>query len=275
MIENEVWKSLPGVPGIEVSTLGRVRTLDKMVWNGRGTYPIKGRVLKQQKNNSGYLIVSIPVDGKWSKKLVHRMIAKAFIPNPEELPQVNHKDCNRTNNNVENLEFCTASYNNQYREKYGVSRTEAVGHRLFTINLETLEILHFRSQGEAGRALGINQANISAVIKGKLKQAGGYYFKEDDGNGVEIDKDKLNDIMAGMNFTGGIFSVNLKTLEVSRFNSQSEASRALGASVGNINNVIKGRYRYTKGYWFVNDDGHSVDVVKSKLHDIGKTGLKI
>jgi len=47
MIENEVWKSLPGVPGIEASTLGRVRTLDKMVWNGRGTYPIKGRVLKQ------------------------------------------------------------------------------------------------------------------------------------------------------------------------------------------------------------------------------------
>lgn len=273
--ESEIWRALPGVPGIEVSTFGRVRTLDKMVWNGRGTYPIKGRVLKQHKNNSGYPIVSIPIDGKWTTKLVHRLIAKAFIPNPDNLPQVNHKDCNRANNNVENLEWCTASYNNQYREKYGISRAEAVGHHLFAINLATLEVSQFHSQTEAGQALGVGQTNISMVIKGKIKQTGGYLFKEDDGNVIEIDKDKLNDIVDGMNFTGGVFSVNLNTLEVSRFKSQSEASRALGLSVGNINNVIKGRYKQTNGYWFVKDDGHAVDVVKSKLHDVGGTGLKI
>jgi len=273
--KSEVWKSHPDIPGLQVSTLGRVRTLDKMVSNGKGMRLVKGHVLNPFVSNSGYVRMNFRVNGKRVNKSVHRLVAQTFIENPNNLPQVNHKDCDRANNNVENLEWCTASYNSQYREKYGVSRAEAAGKPVFAINLSTLEVTHFQSQNEAGQALGINKASINIVIKGKIKQAGGYYFKEDDGNGVEIDKDKLNDIADSMHFTGGVFAVNLKTLEVSRFNSQSEASLVLGASVGNINNVIKGRYRYTKGYWFVRDDGHAVDVVKSKLHDIGGTGLKI
>lgn len=199
--EKEIWRAHPGISGIEVSTLGRVRTLDRVVASkGNGTRLVKGRILKQC-DDRGYLQVYFRVNGKHIGKLVHRLVAETFIPNPENLPQVNHLDCNRTNNNVENLEFCTASYNNQYKEKFGISNTESLGHPLFAINLTTLEVSHFRSQREA--------------------------------------------------------------------------SRALGADSGSINNVIKGRYRYTKGYWFVNDDGHAVDVVKNKLHDVGGIGLKI
>ena len=274
--EEEIWRAHPEYTGTEVSTFGRVRTLDRVVPCGEnGTRFVKGRILKQCENVNGYLQVGIPIDGKWSMKRVNRLIAQTFIQNPKNLPQVNHRDCDRKNNNVDNLEWCTASYNRRYQEKFGISSTEARGHPLFAINLDTLEVLHFRSRVEAGRKLGISDGNINSVIKGSRKTAGGFWFKEDDGDGIEIDNDKLNDIAAGMNFTGGIFAVNLKTLEVSRFNSQSEASRVLGISVGNINSVIKGRHRYTKGYWFVNDDGHAVDVVKSKLHDIGGTGLKI
>ena len=65
MIEKEVWKSLPGVPGIEVSTLGRVRTLDRVVsCRGNGTRFVKGHVLKQRGNGKGYLLVNIPIAGK-------------------------------------------------------------------------------------------------------------------------------------------------------------------------------------------------------------------
>lgn len=72
-----------------------------------------------------------------------------------------------------------------------------------------------------------------------------------------------------------LFAISLDTLEVLHFRSQREASRELGADSGSINNVIKGKYKYTHGYWFVSDDGHAVDVVKSKLHDVGGVGLKI
>jgi len=261
-METEIWKAHPEYAGIEVSSFGRVRS-------------VKGHYYKILTRSDGYLQVSTKINGKPIHKLAHRLVAETFIPNSNNLPQVNHKDCNKTNNNANNLEWCNNSYNQKYRDKFGISNTESKGHPLFAVNLGTLEVSYFRAQREASRALEVNQASISAVIKGKYKQAGGYYFKEDDGNGIEIDKDKLNDIVDGMRFRGGVFAVNLYTLEVSRFNSQNEASRALGVFQQNINRIIKGKRKTAHGYWFTNDDGHAVDVVKNKLHDIGKTGLKL
>ena len=193
--EGEIWKALQGVPGIEVSTFGRVRTLDKMVWNGWGDYPIKGRILKQYDNvANGYSQVHVTVYGKPTVKYVHRLVAQAFIPNPDNLPQVNHKNCIRDDNRVENLEFCTASYNRRYQEKFGISSTEARGHPLFAINLKTFEVSQFQSQHEAGQALGVDQGNINNVIKGRLKQTNGYWFVNDDGHAVDVVKSKLHDV---------------------------------------------------------------------------------
>jgi len=266
----EIWKSHPDIAGIEVSTLGRVRTLDRVVSSEKRTQFFKGRILKPSSQKGGYLKVGVKVNDKFISKKVHRLVAQAFIPNPENLPEVNHKDCNRANNNVENLEFCTRSYNRQYREKYGVSQTEALGNPVFAINLATLGVSHFSSQAEAGRVLGVFNQSISNVIKGKIKQTGGYWFKEDDDNGIETDNDKLKGIVDGMPFRGGVFVVNLITSEISRFNSQREASRVLGVSHGNINKVIEGRMKQTGGYWFTNDDGNADDTIKQKLHDIKK-----
>lgn len=176
----EIWKAHPEYAGIEVSTLGRVRTLDKMVWNGRATYFKKGRVLKQHDNGKGYLQVSVSIDGKRVTKKVHRLVAQTFTKNTDNLPQVNHKDCDRTNNAVSNLEWCTAKYNSQYRDKYGLSNTESLGHPVFAINLNTLEVSSYPSQSEASRALRVFQPNINNVIKGKAKHAGVYCFREDD-----------------------------------------------------------------------------------------------
>lgn len=184
----ESWKRHSNIEKLEVSSFGRVRS-------------VNGHYYKSYLINSGYLQIQFRMNKKHVHKSVHRLVAQVFIPNPDNLPEVNHKDCDKTNNKVENLEWCTSSYNKQYREKFGISTTESQGHPLFAINLTTLEISHFRSQWEASRELRIDQANINKVINGKHNQ--------------------------------------------------------------------------TVGYWFVNDDSHAVDVVKSKLHDIGKTGLKI
>lgn len=264
--EKEIWRVHPDISGIEVSTLGRVRTLDKLGSRENRTYSKKGHVLKQSNSSNGYPQVSVKVDVKWTSKRVHRLVAQTFIPNPDNLPDVNHIDCNRKNNNVENLEWCTASYNNQYREKFG----KALGQPVFAVSLATLEVLHFRSQTEAGRALGIQPSNIGAVLKGRIKQIGGYWFKKDDNNGIETDNDKLKGIVDGMPFIGGIFVVNLITSEVSRFNSPKEAGKVLGVSHGNINKVIEGRMRQTGGYWFVNDDENADDAINRKLQEIKK-----
>ena len=275
--KKEIWKAHPDIPGIEVSTLGRVRTLNKVVpCRGNGTRLVKGRVLKQYDDKGGYLKTSIPINGKWTTKAVHRLVAQAFIPNHDGLPEINHKDNDRTNNNVENLEWCTREYNVAYREKYGKPAKDFVPKSpVYAVNLKTLEVLHFSSQHEAGRALGVYVQNINKVVKGNRSYAGGYYFKEDEGNGIKIDRDKLNYIVNGMRFIGGVFAVNLNTSEVSRFESQMEAGRVLGVSQGNINMVIKGKRNYAGGFWFTNADDKADDAINRKLYEIGKTGLNI
>ena len=185
--EKEIWKSLQGVSGVEVSTFGRVRTLDRVVSGKNGTRFIKGRVLKQSNDKDGYLQVSIQINRKRNTKRVHQLVAQTFISNPDNLPQVNHKDCDRTNNNVENLEWCDNSYNVQYREKFGEAQNKPV----LAINLATLEASSFCSQSEASRVLGFNRSNISAVINGIQKTVHGYWFKNDDST-VNVVKQKLD-----------------------------------------------------------------------------------
>ena len=178
----EIWKALPGFPGVEISTLGKVRTLDRVVSSESGTYFTEGKVLKQYKSTDGYLLVSIPINGKWTMKVVHRLIAQAFIENPDNLQEVNHKDCDRKNNNVDNLEWCTHKENIAYRDKCGhTAKNNAPKSPVFAVNLTTLEVSRYQSQHEAGRALGVNQSSIFRVIKGKQKQVHGFWFLNDDG----------------------------------------------------------------------------------------------
>lgn len=188
--QKELWRKHPEIDKIEVSTFGRVRTLDRITSNGRGSYSVKGHVLKQCNDRDGYLTVCVPVDRKWTVKRVHRLVAQTFLPNINSLPMINHKDCNRANNNVENLEWCDNSYNMQYREKYG----EALGHPVFAINLKTLKVSRFPSQIEASRVLGTFNQNVSMVIKGNLSHTHGFLFVNADDKAVDLTKQKLREI---------------------------------------------------------------------------------
>ena len=192
--KTEIWREHPDINIIEVSSFGRVRTLDRIVPRKNGTYPVKGHVLTQQDNGHGYSYVHFNIDGKQVHKYVHRLVAQTFIPNPTNFPEVNHKDCNTKNNNVENLEFCTASYNAKYREKFGISNTESKGHPLFAIDLNTMKVSKFRAQHEASREFGVDNSHICAVINGRYKQAGGFWFVNDDDKAVDLTKQKLREI---------------------------------------------------------------------------------
>ena len=192
--EEEIWRTHPEIEKIEVSTFGKVRTLDRVVSSEKRTQFIKGQVLKQNVINNGYLQVQFRVNGKRIHKLVHRLVAETFLSNHDNLPYVNHKDCDTTNNNVDNLEFCTASYNRRYQEKFGISSSEARGHPLFAVNLSTLEVSHFRAQIEASRLLGVDRRNINKVIKGKYKQTGGFWFTNADKNADDVINRKIQEI---------------------------------------------------------------------------------
>ena len=117
----EEWRDVVGYEGkYQVSNLGNVRSVDRIVIDtGKGgtirNRTIKGKLLKQQLNRQGYYtVVLYPIVKGHRETLVSRMVAKAFIPNPDNLPCVNHRDENPKNNSVDNLEWCTKEYNNQY-----------------------------------------------------------------------------------------------------------------------------------------------------------------
>ena len=112
----EIWRPVVGYEGLyEVSSYGRVRSLDRYVKGKSESYRlIKGKVLSGSITKDGYVRCLIKVNGVGRSYFVHRLVAEAFIPNPDNLPQVNHKDEDKTNNNVDNLEWCDAKYNNNY-----------------------------------------------------------------------------------------------------------------------------------------------------------------
>ena len=122
---NEEWKSIKGYEGLyEISNLGNVKSLSRMKINNRGYQKTKERIAKPVKHNSEYYRVSLTNNNHERKYFsIHRLVAEAFLPNPDNLPQVNHKDGNKTNNKVENLEWCSRSYNLQHAYDNGLKPT--------------------------------------------------------------------------------------------------------------------------------------------------------
>jgi len=192
MSDIEVWRQHPEFCFIEASTFGRIRTLDRKVPQGSSKRFVKGQILKKYDNGSGYLMVQFSMNGKNIHKLVHRLVAETFISNPNNWAEVNHRNDDPTNNNVDNLEWCTHEYNMQYKNKYGKS----LGHPVLAINLTTLEVSRFPSQGETSRKLRMSDGNINEVIKGKRKQTHGYWFTNADDNAVEATRDRFDDVVA-------------------------------------------------------------------------------
>ena len=109
----EEWRPIEGYEGLyEVSSYGRVRSLDRFIVDSLGHKRFyKGKVLSPIKDKNGYLSVKLQEGNKHN---IHRLVAQEFIENPDNLPQVNHKDENKSNNRVDNLEWCDQAYNNLY-----------------------------------------------------------------------------------------------------------------------------------------------------------------
>lgn len=126
-IENEFWKDIPNYEGLyKINTLGEVRSMERKIIDkgGKRQRTIRGGVKKQTLLSNGYYAVGLWKNNKQKLEFVHRLIAMAFIPNPENLPEINHIDGNKTNNNIENLEWCTQFQNMKHAFETGLIPTK-------------------------------------------------------------------------------------------------------------------------------------------------------
>lgn len=261
--EQAIWKPYPDYPFIEANQFGEVRAVDRVVMRKDGKkYPVKSHILKQYKNKNGYIYVHFGLNGKVVNLLVHRIIATCFVPNPHNLPEVNHKDNDRTNNAASNLEWCTRQYNSDYKNNFGTSAAEVLGHPTFAVDLITGKVLRFETQSEAAHQLGVSVGDLNNVIKGLYNQTGGYWFTEDES---EITEEKIKEIKANMHFYGGVIAVNTETFEVFCFESQQEAARQLGVNRGNIGSVARGQRNRAGNYWFCYADENAVEKIREKF----------
>lgn len=162
MLENcEVWKDIKGYEGrYQVSNYGRVWSI------------ISQRYLKFRYDKDGYLLVTLYAkNGKAITEKVHRLVALTFISNPFGFPQVNHKDEDKTNNFISNLEWVSPKYNVNYGTRNDRA-SKAMMKPVYCVELKKF----YKSQTEAAQELNLKQANISAVCRGKAKTTGGYHF---------------------------------------------------------------------------------------------------
>lgn len=175
----EIWKDVVGYEGYyQVSNLGRVRSLDKEVNCLKGQKRIaKGKVLKLIPYTNGYLSVRLSADNAQKKVLVHRLVAIAFLPNPNELPEVNHKDEVRTNNCLDNLEWCDRSYNVHYGTALQRMKESRKVRPVIQKDLDGNVIKRWRSILDAGKGVGVNHSSIMRVCQGKQHTSMGYKWE--------------------------------------------------------------------------------------------------
>lgn len=181
----ERWADIPGYEGMyQVSDLGNVRSLDRVSTHSiRGAIKLHGKVLKGGLCK-GYPMVALCKDGKSKTHKVHRLVAAAFVPNPEGLPEVNHRDGCKSNNAARNLEWCTHSCNIRHAYAVGLKTprndmTKAVNALKKPVKqiLNGCVVAVYESAREAERVTGVYSTAIGRCCSGKAKSAGGYCWQ--------------------------------------------------------------------------------------------------
>lgn len=178
----EIWKDIPGYEGLyQVSNLGRVKSLDRFVKTGMGTRHQEEIIVKPTTLNGGYLKIRLYKDGTTSGRLVHRLVAEMFKPNIENKTDVNHKNGDKTDNRVDNLEWVSHKENMQHAFAMGL-----IGGKHFLNNKgskavsqydENMTLIEtYPSMHEAERKTGIRQGIISTSVH-RGSKVGGYIWK--------------------------------------------------------------------------------------------------
>ena len=180
-MKNEEWRDVVGYEGLyQVSSMGRVKSLERKVPKGYGERTVKERILKPKTNRYGYLIVGLYAGGKRKMFFVHRLVCQAFHDNPDNKLDVNHINENKTDNRACNLEWCTRRENVNHGTR-NVRAGKAIAKALskpvgqYTLDGDLVKV--WQSTSEVERQTGFSQGNISEVANGNRKTAHGFIWK--------------------------------------------------------------------------------------------------
>lgn len=186
MTKEENWKDILGYEGFyQVSNLGRVRSVDRIVKGVFGSIQHKKSViLAPAMNAAGYYFVVLTKNAKGKAFRVHRLVAEAFIPNPCNYPIINHKDENKLNNNVNNLEWCTYSYNTTYNNSMArrqntknKNRSYGCEKKVYQYSIDGHLIKIWKSLIEVSRELHVPWGNIANCCRGTKYRHTAYGYK--------------------------------------------------------------------------------------------------
>lgn len=172
----EIWKDIPDYEGLyQVSNLGRIKRILFLNYNSRKR---KEKILKKVIDKDGYYKVSLSKNNKVKNYFVHRLVAKAFILNPNNCPIINHKDENKKNNCVNNLEWCTIKYNTNYN---GATFKRGLKKRKPILQIKNnIVIKKWDSATTASKELNISRSSICLCLIKRRHTAGGYNWKYDE-----------------------------------------------------------------------------------------------
>ena len=168
----EEWRDVVGYEDYyEVSNLGSIRSKDRIIHYSDGRIIHRRSFIKKPTYSLGdYPRVGLQVEGKLTMKFVHRLVAEAFIPNPNNYPIVNHKDEDKTNFSASNLEWCDYSYNTSYSNK-GIDRrsNKRINNSriILKLTLEGIEIARYNGAREACEANGYNRGRLDSILYNK------------------------------------------------------------------------------------------------------------
>lgn len=247
--EKEIWKDVVGYEGLyKVSNFGNVYS-----WRVK-------RNLKPGNHNDGYKFVILYKNGDKSFKTIHRLVAEAFIPNPNNYPVINHKDEDKTNNNVNNLEWCSELYNNTYNDRH-IKIAEKLSKYVYAYNDNCKMVYEFKSINEADRHLGWGRGNIWSSCVNKNRSCHGLLWSYDKLTEQEIiDRFKLIKERKIEHHQLGEFAKQKLSKPCSRYTmdweyidsypSIQEAGRQLDINPSLISGVCRGEHSYTHGYRF-------------------------
>lgn len=174
MTESEVWRDVVGYEGLyKISNKGKVYSVARKDTIGRKR---AGLILKPKFHAEGYLRVTLYKNGTRKHKMIHRLVLEAFVENPNNYPEVNHRDENKNNNCVENLEWCTGDYNLRYGTRIKrMSDTNSIPVK--GVHKETGKEICLKSMLE-GALYGFDPTSISRVCSGKYQTHRGYSFQK-------------------------------------------------------------------------------------------------